>query len=112
VGEHDQEMLAVLWTRVPEAALSHETTLEAYDLSDINLNRIHVTVAKHRRFRRTGGDGYVVHYEDLDPQRIGWWEEIPMVTATAAIAQAASVLSVIKSFYDPASGVRACDARR
>jgi len=87
VGEHDQEMLAVLWTRVPEAALSHETALDAYDLSDINPNRIHVTVAKHRRFRRAGGDGYVVHYEDLDPRQIGWWDEIPTVTATTAIAQ-------------------------
>ena len=87
VGEHDQEMLAVLWTRVPEAVLSHETALDAYDLSDINPNRIHVTVAKHRRFRRAGGDGYVVHYEDLDPQQIGWWDEIPTVTAATAIAQ-------------------------
>ncbi len=87
VGEHDQLMLAVLWTRVPEAVLSHETALDAYGISDVNPNRIHLTVGKHRRFRRTGGENYVVHYEDLDAKQIGWWQEIPTVTPVAAIGQ-------------------------
>ena len=87
VGEHDQKMLAVLWTRVPEAALSHESALDAYGISDINPNRIHVTVGKRRRFRRAGGEDYVIHYEDLDARQIGWWNEIPTVTAPTAIAQ-------------------------
>lgn len=86
-GEHDNLMLAVLWARVPEAALSHETALDAYGISDVNPNRIHLTVGKQRRFRRTGGDDYVVHYEDLAPKQIGWWQEIPTVTAATAIAQ-------------------------
>lgn len=38
VSEADPYMLAVLWTRVPEAALSHETALAVYDLSDVNPN--------------------------------------------------------------------------
>lgn len=87
VGEYDQLMLAVLWTRVPEAALSHETALDAYAISDVNPNRIHLTVAKQRRFRRTGGEDYVVHYEDLAPAQVGWWQEIPTVTAVTAIEQ-------------------------
>lgn len=87
VGEHDSLMLAILWTRAPEAALSHETALDAYGISDINPNRIHVTVGKQRRLRRTGGEEYVVHYEDLDAKRIGWWQEIPTVTPSTAIAQ-------------------------
>lgn len=87
VGEHDNLMLAVLWTRVPEAALSHETALDAYGISDVNPNRIHLTVAKQRRFRRTGGDDYVVHYEDLNPKQIGWWQEIPTVAPATAIRQ-------------------------
>lgn len=87
VGEHDNLMLAVLWARVPEAALSHETALDAYGISDVNPNRIHLTVAKQRRFRRAGGDDYVVHYEDLAPKQIGWWQEIPTVTPATAIAQ-------------------------
>jgi predicted transcriptional regulator of viral defense system len=87
VGEHDNLMLAVLWTRVPEAALSHETALDAYGVSDVNPNRIHLTVGKQRRFRRAGAEGYVVHYEDLGPKQIGWWQEIPTVTPATAIAQ-------------------------
>ena len=69
-GEHDQLMLAVLWTRVPEAALSHETALDCYGISDVNPNRIHLAVGKHRRFRRAGADDYVVHYEDLEAKQI------------------------------------------
>lgn len=87
VGEHDQKMLAVLWTRAPEAALSHETAIDAYDLCDVNPNRVHVTVDKARRLRRTGGDDYVIHYENLDPAQIGWWQEIPTVTVKTAIEQ-------------------------
>ncbi len=87
VGEHDSLMLAVLWARVPEAALSHETALDAYGISDVNPNRVHLTVGKHRRFRRSGGEDYVVHYERLAPNQIAWWQEIPTVTPATAIAQ-------------------------
>lgn len=87
VGEHDHLMLAVLWTRVPEAALSHETALDVYGISDVNPNRVHLTVGKHRRFRRAGAEAYVVHYQDLVPKQIGWWQEIPTVTPATAIAQ-------------------------
>jgi predicted transcriptional regulator of viral defense system len=80
-------MLAVLWTRSPEACLSHETALDAYGISDVNPNHIHVTVGKARRLRRAGGDDYVIHYEDLAPAQIGWWQEIPTVTPPTAIAQ-------------------------
>lgn len=87
VGSHDAKMLAVLWTGAEEAALSHETALDAYEISDVNPNRIHITVAKRRRIRRAGGDTYEIHYEDLTPSQVGWWNEIPMVTAATAIAQ-------------------------
>lgn len=87
VGEADQKMLAVLWTRASEAALSHETALGAYGISDVNPFRTHVTVGKQRRLRRTGGDEYVIHYEDLAAGQVGWWQEIPAVTAKTAIEQ-------------------------
>lgn len=90
VGEHDQKMLAVLWTRVPEAALSHETALDLYGISDVNPSRIHLTVSKNRRFRRADGAEYVVHYEDLDPEQIGWCDEMPTVKPATAIAQCIS----------------------
>lgn len=83
----DRHMLAVLWTRVPEAALSHETALDVYAISDINPKKYHVTVAKRRRLRRVDAEPYVIHYEDLDPTQIGWWEEVPTVKPATAIAQ-------------------------
>ena len=87
VSQYDQLALAVLWTGVPEACLSHETALDAYEISDINPNVVHITVAKRRRLRRAGGEGYVVHYEDLGPGQVGWWQEIPTVTVATAIDQ-------------------------
>ncbi|MGQ0632743.1 MAG: type IV toxin-antitoxin system AbiEi family antitoxin domain-containing protein [Sporichthyaceae bacterium] len=87
VGQYDQYALAVLWTRAPEACLSHETALDVYGISDINPNRIHVTVAKSRRLRRAGGDEYEIHYQDLMQHQIGWWQEIPTATPAAAVAQ-------------------------
>ncbi|MDH6277610.1 putative transcriptional regulator of viral defense system [Aurantimicrobium minutum] len=87
VSEHGQKILAVLWTGVPEAVLSHETALDAYGLTDINPHVIHLTVSPQRRIRRTGGEAYVVHYEDVDAAEKGWWEEVPIVLASKAIEQ-------------------------
>lgn len=67
--------------------VSSRTPAPTYQISDINPNVIHITVAKHRRLRRAGGEGYVVHYEDLGPGQVGWWQEIPTVTVATAIDQ-------------------------
>ncbi|MEU4361929.1 type IV toxin-antitoxin system AbiEi family antitoxin domain-containing protein [Promicromonospora sp. NPDC023987] len=80
-------MQAVLWTGDPRACLSHETALAAYEVSDINPGRIDVTVPRNRRIRRSGGDFYAVHHEDLADDEIGWWDEIPTVTLATAIRQ-------------------------
>ncbi|MGP6177767.1 type IV toxin-antitoxin system AbiEi family antitoxin domain-containing protein [Microbacterium sp. A196] len=85
--EQDQYQLAVLWTGVPEACLSHDTALDAWDITDINPDRIHVSVARHRRLRRAGGERFVVHYEDLSPQQVTWWQGIRIVTVQTAISQ-------------------------
>lgn len=87
VSEADPYMLAVLWTRAPEAALSHETALDRYAISDVNPSVIHVTVGRQRRLRRADADGYAIHYGDLDAGQLGWWQEVPTVTAATAIAQ-------------------------
>jgi predicted transcriptional regulator of viral defense system len=86
----DQLMEAVLWTRDPRAALSHETALDVYELSDVNPDVIHVTIPKRKNpIRRTAMPvEYVIHYEDLEPVQIGWWEQIPTVTPATAIDQA------------------------
>jgi predicted transcriptional regulator of viral defense system len=88
VGERDHLMEAVLWTRDPAAVLSHETALDVLDLCDVNPGRTHVTVPVRRPLRRTDVPAtVVVHYEDLADTERGWWEQIPTVTAPAAIRQ-------------------------
>jgi predicted transcriptional regulator of viral defense system len=87
VTEYDPYMLAMLWTGTPDACLSHDTALAGYDVSDINPDRIHLTVPKARRIRRRGGDRYVVHHADVPPDQLGWWQRIRTVTLPTAIAQ-------------------------
>jgi predicted transcriptional regulator of viral defense system len=85
--EFDQYQLAVLWTGAPETCLSHDTALAAWEVSDINPDHIHLTVACRRRIRRVGGGLYVVHHEDLDPKQVNWWQGIPTANVPTAIAQ-------------------------
>ncbi|MFE4950590.1 hypothetical protein ACFQ9V_10855 [Leifsonia sp. NPDC056665] len=87
VTERDDYMLAVLWTGADNAALSHETALAVYELCEVNPDQIHLTVPKAKRIRRDGGEGYVLHNEDLDAPEVGWWEGIPTVTVATAIRQ-------------------------
>ena len=76
--QYDPYMLAVLWTGADEACLSHDTALDAYEVCDINPDRIHLTVRPERRIRRAGGQGYVVHHESLTAEQVGWWQRIPV----------------------------------
>jgi len=85
--EFDQYQLAVLWTGAPEACLSHDTALAAWEISDINPGVIHLTVAGSRRIRRAGGERFVVHREDLEPSAVTWWQGVRTVTVATAIAQ-------------------------
>ena len=84
---HDLEALAVLWTRDPAAALSHDSALAAYELGNINPVKYHVTVPPERRIRKAGGDGYLIHHEHLRPEQVTWWEGIRTVTPLTAIKQ-------------------------
>lgn len=85
--EYDQYQLAVMWTGVPEACLSHDTALEVWGITDLNPDRIHVCVSRHHRLRRAGGERYVVHHEDLAPEQLTWWRGIRIVTVPTAISQ-------------------------
>jgi len=89
VAANDHLMEAVLWTRDPHAALSHETALEVYALSNINPGKTHVVIPKReKKLRRVDTPpARVVHYQDLAPDQIGWWEHIPTVTVATAIDQ-------------------------
>lgn len=85
--EFDQYQLAVLWTGAPEACLSHDTALAAWEVSNVNPDRIHLTVARHRRIRRAGGERYVLHYDDVDPRHVTWWQGIRTMDVPTAIGQ-------------------------
>lgn len=80
-------MQAVLWAGDSRACLSHDTALAAYEVSDINPDRVHLTVPLARRIRRSGGELYTVHHADLADSEVGWWDEIPTVTLAEAIRQ-------------------------
>ena len=85
-GSRDPYMLAVLWAG-RRAHLSHETALAVRDLSDLVPDRVHVTVPRAARLRRSGGELYVVHRKDLHDGQTTWWEGIPIVTVATAIRQ-------------------------
>ncbi|MCB0910865.1 MAG: type IV toxin-antitoxin system AbiEi family antitoxin domain-containing protein [Propionibacteriaceae bacterium] len=85
--QYDSFMQAVLWTGFPEACVSHDSALDAWEISDINPDRIHLTVAARRRITRQIPHGYTVHHQDLLPEQVTWWEGIPTVTAATAIRQ-------------------------
>jgi predicted transcriptional regulator of viral defense system len=87
VSPYDNLHLAVLWTGVDSACLSHETVLAVFGLVDVHPDRTHVTVPKDRRIRRAGGEGIELHYEDLGLRQVGWFEQIPTATPATAIAQ-------------------------
>ncbi|WP_147915714.1 hypothetical protein [Ruania zhangjianzhongii] len=71
----------------PKAALSHETALDIYDVSDLIPDRYHVTVPQARRIRRADNAAYVVHEGVLAPGQVTWWEQMRVVTLAAAIEQ-------------------------
>jgi len=85
--QYDAFMKAVLWTGFPEACLSHDSALDAWEVSDILPDQIHVTVAARRRIVREVPRGYVIHREDLSPDQVTWWQGIPTVTPEMAIRQ-------------------------
>ncbi|MDR2895790.1 MAG: hypothetical protein LBV30_03970 [Propionibacteriaceae bacterium] len=88
VSGNDHLMEAVLWTRDPRAALSHETALAVYELANVNPDKTHVTIPKKRLLRRNDTPPtLVVHYQNLTDEQISWWERIPTVTVATAIDQ-------------------------
>jgi predicted transcriptional regulator of viral defense system len=86
-SQYDPFMLAVLWTGAPEACLSHETALALRETSDINPTKIHVTVNRKRRINRAGGKGYILHFQDLEPEQATWFMNMPIVDIATAIEQ-------------------------
>lgn len=85
--EFDRFQLAVLWAGAPETCLSHDTALASWGISDTSPDRIHLSVGRRRRLRRTGGDHYVVHRQDVSPSEVTLWHGIRTTDAATSIAQ-------------------------
>jgi predicted transcriptional regulator of viral defense system len=82
---------AVLWARAdsgPETiALSHETALAVYGISDANPPRVHITVPKSARLRRHRPQWVEIHRADLRPSDIANREGLPVTTIEKTISQ-------------------------
>ena len=80
---------AVLWALAshgPErVALSHETALGVYGISDVNPARIHLTVPKHARLRRQKPKWVVIHRGDLPTSDVTTHEGLPVTTVAKSV---------------------------
>lgn len=81
---------AVLWAKAHRGpinvALSHETALLVYGISDANPASIHLTVPSAARLRRECPKAIVVHRADLEPNEITTMEGLPLTTISRTIA--------------------------
>ena len=66
-------------------ALSHETAIAVYGISDANPAAIHVTVPKSARLRRESPKSVVVHHDDLSSQEITVIEGLPVTSIARTI---------------------------
>lgn len=80
---------AVLWAQAsngPEQiALSHETALLIFGLSDVNPPKVHLTVPKHARLRREKANWVVIHRADLPPKEMMEHEGMPVTSPERTI---------------------------
>jgi len=86
---------AVLWAQAshhgPErVALSHETALVLYGISDVNPSRVHLTVPKAARLRREHPEWIMIHRADLMGQEISQHEGMPVTTVERSITDVLS----------------------
>lgn len=84
----DAFMEATLWPRGPRGVLSHETALDIYELSDVHPGKIHITVPRAHRVRRSTPPRYRIHHEDLRADQTTAYEGVPIVTPPHAVRQA------------------------
>lgn len=81
---------AVLWARAhrgPErVALSHETALVVYGISDANPAAIHLTIPKAARLRRESPRAVVLHRDELPDGDVTVIEGLPVTSVARTVA--------------------------
>jgi predicted transcriptional regulator of viral defense system len=80
---------AVLWAKASQGperiALSHETALLLYGISDANPSRVNLTVPTAARLRRKCPDWVTIHRADLTPEEIGEHEGLPVTKVSRSV---------------------------
>ena len=82
---------AILWAEAshgpeePDVALSHETALALYGISDANPSFVNITVPKTARLRRQRPKWIAVHRGDLHPLDVTLHEGLPVTTVAKTI---------------------------
>ncbi len=80
---------AVLWAKASQGpehiALSHETALLLYGISDANPSRVNLTVPTSARLRRKCPEWVAIHKANLAPQDIGEHEGLPVTAVSRSI---------------------------
>ena len=85
-----QHREAVLWagaSQGPEkVALSHETALAVYGISDANPSVVHITVPKAARLRREQPKWIAIHHSDLGPDDVIVHEGLPLTSVAKTVS--------------------------
>jgi len=80
---------AVLWAQASQGtervALSHETALLLYGISDVNPARVNLTVPMSARLRREHPKWVVIHRADLTPLEISQHEGMPVTSVERSV---------------------------
>src|SRR5882724_10206078 len=80
---------AVLWARASQGpeqvALSHETALGVYGISDVNPSRVHLTVPKDARLRRRKPKWIVIHRGNLPLRDLTTHEGLPVTSVAKTV---------------------------
>lgn len=78
-------MEASLWPAGVPGVISHESALAIRDLSDVNPAKVHITLPKAFRVRRTLPGHLVIHDDDIPEEDVTRVEGIPTTTVRRAI---------------------------
>jgi predicted transcriptional regulator of viral defense system len=84
--QHGQLMEASLWPlRGIRGVISHDSALTYYQMSDVSPAKVHITVPKAYRIRRSIPKYLVVHHYDLPSHDISTMEGITITTPYRAV---------------------------
>jgi predicted transcriptional regulator of viral defense system len=81
---------AILWAEASQGpenvALSHETALAVYEISDANPAVVHITVPKAARLRRERPKWISIHRENLAPLSVTLYEGLRVTTISRTVS--------------------------